>query len=559
MTTACSRCGLDAREGDISCRACGALLTTPRAVPAESIWLLAAADGSSPTTPVPESASIGVQHHFTVPPAATPPTVPPGTKSAQAQPGAVGSQPSAPPAPAGQWPRTPAGGYHQGYGAYPLSPLYYPYAWPVAPWSYAGYLPVGYQPVYYPPRPKAAPGNGYRLFLGWFVSVGAGLTLLFGLVFTLLSVVLVLQGNAGLDVLGSDIGITVVPLIAGGVGLYFGIRSLLGRPSPRFTWPVWWVLALILLVALIGEIVIWNANTIPGNVWAILPLFTLCGLLPVLTLLGLANRRLANPSTWRHVLVSMLYGAAIATFIASILNALAFLVIVLVMQALGYQIAFNINFIQTLNPNDPTQAIAFLLVGSVAAPLIEETTKPIAAIFALPRLRSAGEAFLVGMAAGLGFAFVETLQYFGMSQADWVSVAIARLGAGLVHGVGAGMTAMGWYLLIRGRGVPLRWLKGFGAILYAIAQHAVFNASNLLGVIPAVNRLSQTSVQLGRLPLTADLVITFIIYALILAVLLIVTGRLRKGVILADREPDKPESGAVLAPTAPIATQGGAR
>jgi RsiW-degrading membrane proteinase PrsW (M82 family) len=562
MTTVCSRCGTAALQGDELCRACGAPLADMRPDQRSSPETLAApsaepqASAAPPAAQAPSPAPAAVPSAVAPTPVASPPAPPVATVAPGPQPA-----PGFPPTP--QWPPTPPTTYAYPYGAYPLSPLYWPYGWAGAPAAYAGYLPAGYGGyfpyAYYPPKPRPAPGNGYRLFLGWFVSIGSGLTLLGGLLFTLLFVLALSSGFDGLATLGSVVGITLVPLAGGAVGLYLGIRALLKRPSVRFTLPRWLILAAITLLALGGEIVVWNVSPVPGNVWAVLPLFVLCGLLPALTILAFANGRLANPSTWRHVLLSMFYGAAVATLIAGILNEVAYVVVVLIMQALGFQVTIDLNFIQDLNPSNPNQAIVFLLVGSVAAPIIEETTKPLAAILAIPRLRSAGEAFLVGMAAGIGFAFVETLQYFGLGQADWISIAIDRLGAGLLHGVGAGMTALGWYLLIRGKGVPGRWLKGFGAILYAILQHALFNGSNLLTAIPGVSQWSQSSFDLGHLPLTADLLITFIIYGVIAAVLIVITSRLRKGVLLAEREPDQSAPGAALVPTAPVVAQGGPR
>ena len=79
----------------------------------------------------------------------------------------------------------------------------------------------------------------------------------------------------------------------------------------------------------------------------------------------------------------------------------------------------------------------------MVAPLVEEGVKPLGAILVMPRIRSASEAFLLGLAAGIGFDFVETIGYIGMGEADWISVAIQRVGAGLLHGVGAGMGALG--------------------------------------------------------------------------------------------------------------------
>ena len=126
-----------------------------------------------------------------------------------------------------------------------------------------------------------------------------------------------------------------------------------------------------------------------------------------------------------------------------------------------------------------------LLIFAVVAPLVEEGLKPLGVVFIMRRLRSPAEAFLLGLAAGVGFDMVETIGYIGSGQADWVSVAIQRVGAGLLHGLGAAMAALGWYYLINGKGVPHRWLKGFGGLAYAVLQHGIFNASNLLGLCQA--------------------------------------------------------------------------
>ena len=56
-----------------------------------------------------------------------------------------------------------------------------------------------------------------------------------------------------------------------------------------------------------------------------------------------------------------------------------------------------------------------------------------------------------GLAGGIGFDMFETVGYIGQGQADWIYVAIERVGAGLLHGVGAGMSALGWYYLIAAR------------------------------------------------------------------------------------------------------------
>jgi RsiW-degrading membrane proteinase PrsW (M82 family) len=197
----------------------------------------------------------------------------------------------------------------------------------------------------------------------------------------------------------------------------------------------------------------------------------------------------------------------------------------------------------TGNPS-PQLVIAELLVLSVVAPLVEEGVKPLAALLAIRRLRTPGEAFLVGLAAGVGFDMLETIGYIGQAQADWVSVAVDRIGAGLLHGVGAGMGALAWYYFVNGAGVRYRWLRGIGCGLYAILQHSVFNAltfSNLL--LPASwNDWLNQPFLLGALPIQHADVIYLAVYALILGVLIFMTRRLLGAKGMPERTPPAPQA-----------------
>jgi RsiW-degrading membrane proteinase PrsW (M82 family) len=357
--------------------------------------------------------------------------------------------------------------------------------------------------------------------------VAGVISVLGGLLLALVTVVSDANGSGGLATIGQLVGLVLFALPGGVVATVNGILVLIKRPSLRFFFPPAWLFFLLSLAAVGGGVVIWNRFAHPGPLVAVLPLVVASGLLPALTVLALASARLGYPSTWRHVTLSLIYGGTIAGLVASILNTLAYVAIVLLLQALGFNISLDLNFLQNLNPTNAAEAVAFLLLGSVAAPLVEEGLKPLGAVLLMPRLRGPNEAFLVGMAAGIGFAVVETLGYIGMGEADWVAVAVQRLGAGLVHGVGAGMGAMGWYYLIRGKGVPLRWLRGFGSLGYAVVQHSLFNGSNLLGAISPVGQLLGRPFYLGSLPIDAGTAVAFVFYLLILTVLVVVTGRLR--------------------------------
>ena len=75
----------------------------------------------------------------------------------------------------------------------------------------------------------------------------------------------------------------------------------------------------------------------------------------------------------------------------------------------------------------------------------------------------------------------------------------------------------------------LRWLKGIGCGVYAVLQHAIFNGVNLLpNVFPPLDQPLNYPLYLGKLPFESAVIMFFVIYALILTVLILVTGRIRE-------------------------------
>jgi RsiW-degrading membrane proteinase PrsW (M82 family) len=495
------------------------------------------------------------------------PATPPGLRSDApiAPPPAVTAPPVAAPAPAAAAPY-PAYAYPPYPPQYGYPPAAYPGSangWQPGNQAYAPYYyPYYAYPYPYPPKPRPAKGEGYRLTLAWITTIGSALLVLGSLgLGALLLLASVGGAEFSLAALADTTGLILAALAGGAAGLYFGIRALVKAPSARFGLPPAWVWLLATLVAFAAEVVLWNLQPTPGPVVKFLPLFILAGALPAATILAFAAQRLDYPSTWRHTLVSLVYGAVVATLVASIVEAVLFIAVVAILQGLGIQVTFGENFLQSFDPSDPLQVLMFVLVASVIAPVIEEGFKPLGAVLLLPRVRGPAEAFLLGLAAGEGFAVIETLSYFGLGQADWISVAIDRIGAGLLHGVGAGMGALGWYYLIRGKGVSRRWLLGFGALGYAVVQHAIFNASGLITAAPLVGRWLNSAaplVSLGSLPIERSFLVVLVLYSLVLAMLVFVTGRLRR----APQTPatgDAPATQAHGAAAAPALTAGGAR
>jgi hypothetical protein len=133
------------------------------------------------------------------------------------------------------------------------------------------------------------------------------------------------------------------------------------------------------------------------------------------------------------------------------------------------------------------------------------------------------------MAAGTGFAMVETVGYIGAGYHDWLTVALERTGAGLLHGFGSAMVALGWYYLVHAK--ERRLLKAFACWAYAVFQHFVWNATAVLSLLPgpAGSTLNSWNLNLGFVVLPFVEILNIIEAILILIFFIYMTGRLRRG------------------------------
>jgi RsiW-degrading membrane proteinase PrsW (M82 family) len=428
--------------------------------------------------------------------------------------------------------------YHPApYGAYPFYPNYAGY------YGYPGYPPYHYPyPYYYPyPAPPARPKrDGYLLGVSIASFICSILVLLGGAVSLMLLALVTLvpaSQTTGADQLfSSDVLFTalgVAGIVGGGFSLYHSIRSLfLKKPSGEFKLPWFW-LFLVLYIALLvlAGFMASSGNAVSDPPLTIL-LIALAGILPALTILALALRRLHFPrnapwpTTWRRFTLAIVSGATVAILLASIFELVLTAVLAV---SLGITNLTSIDNPNAPIPNDP-RAIMFLLVlVSVIAPLVEETVKPLAVVVLIGRIRSAAEAFILGMSCGIGFDLIETSGYISMGYKDWLDVALQRSTAGLLHGLGAGMVALGWYLLTHRQERRHSVLLALCCWAYAILQHALWNGSFVLQLLPAPvgPYLSNGNLHLGPLNLPSFIIVYVIASVIMLVFLFFVTGKLR--------------------------------
>ena len=415
-------------------------------------------------------------------------------------------------------------GYQPGYGAYNG----YPNA------AYPGY--PGYPPYAMPYSPLRPRRDGYLYGIGITSLIGSSLVILGGLVALLLLSILSTVPNSQLSS-SEQFSATVtllafglIGLIGGGYGLYHSIRSVfLRKPSADFKMPTFWLFVALYLVTLGAA----YALHVQGQDTAYVPLtvflILMAGLLPALAVLALGDRGLrfpkkgAWPTSWRRFTLAIVSGATLGVLVAGLLE---FLFEVVLARGQGVN-----PFLCLTNPGapqcqDPQIYNLLLITVAIVAPLVEEAVKPLAAVILIGRVRSAAEAFVLGLSCGIGFDLIETSGYISSSYPDWLSTALIRTGAGLLHGLGAAMVVLGWYFLTHpGKN---RVGKALGCWLYAVVQHAVWNGSWGLALLPgATGQFFNSTLTLGSLTLPYYYIVNIAEAIFMFCFFLYMTHRLR--------------------------------
>ncbi|MHB1133522.1 MAG: PrsW family glutamic-type intramembrane protease [Chloroflexota bacterium] len=217
-----------------------------------------------------------------------------------------------------------------------------------------------------------------------------------------------------------------------------------------------------------------------GRFWTgMMLVFPVVAAAPPLAALALAARRLPELTTWRRALAGLVTGAALSTHLTILLtaglSALAYALVLPLRDAVAWMVASPSLEKLFYSP----ALVAGLVAVALVAPIVEEATKPLGAIILARRLRTPAEAFLVGMAGGVGFAIVENFLYMALGYGGWVGVAGARAMSGALHPLNAGLVAVGWWGVRNG--LPNAWARLGGFYALAVGIHALWNGS--LGIL----------------------------------------------------------------------------
>ncbi|MBV9711519.1 MAG: PrsW family intramembrane metalloprotease [Ktedonobacteraceae bacterium] len=420
---------------------------------------------------------------------------------------------------------------------------YAPYnGYPAYGYGY-GYPPYGYQPYGYPypyMLPSQPKRDGYLLGMSITSFVASILVFLSGIVSTFfLLIVAILPTTATVGAAQRFGGIvefvafSAAGLIGGGFAFYHSLRSLfLKKPSAEFKLPWFWIFFVLYLgVLLIAAAMRAHGQAVTNEPLSIF-MISLAGILPSLTIVALGVRRIHFPrnapwpTTWRRFAVALISGATLAILLALIFE----LILTVVLQkSLGVTVSLD-NPDQQI-PQDPKAILFLFLLVSVVAPLVEEGVKPLAVVIMIGRIRSAGEAFILGLACGTGFNLIETTGYMGIGYNNWLSTAIERTSSGLLHGFGAAMVSLGCYYLTHPKETRHRFLIPLSCWGYAVLQHAIWNGSFGLQLLPAPigPYLDNGTVPLGPLSFPAIMLVYGGLTILMLTFFFYMTRKVRPG------------------------------
>ena len=409
--------------------------------------------------------------------------------------------------------------------------------------GYAGYA-YGYPPYYgyaYPAQPTRPSRDRYLFVISILAVIGSSLATLGGLVsvaiLALISLVPSSRFNGQQGQLFSGLVLFVALAIAGclggSFGLFHSIRSLLRKPSSDFKLPAWWIFLTSYVVVIVIAAILRANGLAVANLPLAVFLIALAGLLPALTILSLGVRRLHFPrdarwpTRWRRFAVAIASGATLAIVLALLFET--------ILQNVAAGLLRTSSGFSLDNPNQPLpsdpRALGFMFVlVSVIAPLVEEAVKPLAVVAMIGRIESAAEAFVLGLSCGIGFDLIETSGYISSGYQNWLDVALQRSTAGLLHGLGAAMVSLGWYYLTHPKASHHRFLFGFGCMLYAVLQHAIWNGSFLLQLLPAPigPYLANGVIGSGAFAFPAFLLVYIVESMLMLTFFIFITGKIRK-------------------------------
>jgi len=280
-----------------------------------------------------------------------------------------------------------------------------------------------------------------------------------------------------------------VGLACGGMMLFQGSSALGGGTSRRLHLPPLWGVVGGFVLALVTGLGLWQ---IEGVAPLLAPWFIVAaGALPPLAAVVWAVNGRPGWLTWRRAGVAFSAGATVSVLLAILFEILVPYTILWLLLDLGEPVLDALEgLVDLLAGGEVARALTspgFLLALfelALVAPLAEEFVKPLVVLPLLRGTESRREVFLLGAAAGAGFAALENVIYALAGGRYWGGILTLRALGAAVHPLGAGLTALAWHAILRRKQVfqtsassvepkkPGFWVGGFAL---AVGQHALWN------------------------------------------------------------------------------------
>ena len=268
-------------------------------------------------------------------------------------------------------------------------------------------------------------------------------------------------------------------LICGGMALFHGLASILKFKSGILKLPRIYFFWLIFgLVLGLGNLLL----NIDITSELLFPLFFLLGAaLPTLGVLTWLGHRLGWPLTKRQAWLALVSGSTLSIWVTITLGTLITYIIYLLVYPLEF-LAYSFTDLLTFSGPDFLERLffspvilVFLFITALEAPFPEEFAKALAVpIFGRRRITSERQAFMIGVFSGAGFAILENMLYEGLYAQwfgwTWGGVTLLRGIGSVLHPLGTGIIALGWYRMREGG-----WGKLFKAYLLAVGLHTLWN------------------------------------------------------------------------------------
>lgn len=268
-------------------------------------------------------------------------------------------------------------------------------------------------------------------------------------------------------------------LICGTMAIRHGIGSIAGQKTKRANLYRWWGYYVVFALALgLGNLVL--IYDIAADL--VFPIFFLLGAsMPTVAVISWVSKRLGNPVSTRQAWMAFISGSTLSIIVTIILGSVMFIVFYLLIRPLEF-IAWSItDLLYEIGPGflsrlfESPLILIFLIYTAIQAPFPEEFAKALGMpIFGRLRIDSERKAFMLGVYSGAGFAILENMLYESLYAQwagwSWGGVTFLRGIGSILHPLGTGIVALGWYR---------KKEKGWGALLkaymLAVVIHTLWN------------------------------------------------------------------------------------